>query len=130
MKKASQHFKFVSLLSFYDEKEMWISCWHLHAILDQNFHLKDSGNLPILIMEHLNREFCLSLYINGRLTALKPIVRIVLRGIYLAISVFGITYEIMTAEEVRWPLIGGYGLVIVITLYALLKGREQSDDVA
>ena len=67
-------------------------------------------------------------YINDHLTALKPIVRIVLRGIYLAISVFGITYEITTAEEVRWPLIGGYGVVIAITTYALLKGRHQGDE--
>lgn len=56
-------------------------------------------------------------------------------GLYVAVSLAGIGYEIFVRESVRWPLMAGYLLVIAMTVYALLhrhrltaSDKDQSTD--
>lgn len=53
------------------------------------------------------------------------------RWICLAVSLFGIGYELACREEWRWPLLAGYTFVIVVTIYLLqaekLEKKEESE---
>lgn len=45
------------------------------------------------------------------------------------ISLGGISYELLFAEEVRWPLLGGYGFIIIATTYAFyIQGSKQDEE--
>ncbi len=39
--------------------------------------------------------------------------------LYIGVSLFGIIYELLKSESVRWPLIAGYALIIGACIYAL-----------
>ena len=50
------------------------------------------------------------------------------RLIYIVVSVFGIGYEFLLNDGIRWPLVFGYSLIIALTLYVLLfHGDQQAD---
>jgi len=54
---------------------------------------------------------------------------IVRRGLYILISLGGIAYELLQAEEVRWPLLGGYGFIIIATTYSLfVQGSKHNEE--
>jgi hypothetical protein len=41
--------------------------------------------------------------------------------LYIVVSLFGSAYELFFRGEVRWPLIGGYLLLIAIIVYFLIR---------
>lgn len=47
--------------------------------------------------------------------------------IYIGIGLFGIAYELLKSDEVRWLLLAGYALVIGACLYVL---TTRSQDLA
>ncbi|MDZ7289453.1 MAG: hypothetical protein ONB44_21960 [candidate division KSB1 bacterium] len=47
--------------------------------------------------------------------------------IFITISLFGITYELVKSEVVRWPLIGGYAIVIGASIYGIRKRFHEQD---
>jgi len=51
------------------------------------------------------------------------------RSIYILISLVGIGYEFLQVEEVRWPLVFGYGFIIMITIYSFyVQGLKQDEE--
>lgn len=47
-------------------------------------------------------------------------------GLYVGVSLVGIAYELFYTESVRWPLIGGYLLVIAVIVYIWMQHSPQS----
>lgn len=46
------------------------------------------------------------------------------------ISFAGITYELLQTNEVRWFLLGGYGFIIVVTLYSFyVQGSKRNEEI-
>ncbi len=39
--------------------------------------------------------------------------------LYVGVGIFGIIYELLKSESVRWPLLAGYALVIGACIYVL-----------
>lgn len=86
-------------------------------------------------MEHFARRLCLfyDLMSGGILTAFTfQTIRWV---VYIGLSLFGMTYELLYSEAVRWPLLGGYALVIGLVVYSFarrahhpIEGEEQAAD--
>ncbi|MDZ7267118.1 MAG: hypothetical protein ONB48_07295 [candidate division KSB1 bacterium] len=52
--------------------------------------------------------------------------RTFLRLLYIAISLFGIGYELMKVEPVRWPLVAGYVGIIAVTALLLRQRRNEA----
>jgi hypothetical protein len=51
------------------------------------------------------------------------------RSLYILISLGGIAYELLQAEEVRWPLLAGYGFIIMATTYSLyVQGSKHNEE--
>lgn len=40
--------------------------------------------------------------------------------LYIGVGLFGIIYELLKSETVRWPLLAGYALVIGACVYVLI----------
>jgi len=57
---------------------------------------------------------------------MKNISKKIRRGLYIAISLFGIGYELLRTQELRWPLLTGYLVVIGLTIYSFQI--EKSDE--
>lgn len=51
--------------------------------------------------------------------------RAIRRGIYIVVSLSGIAYEFFYAESIRWPLIGGYLLVVAVAVYVSMQQSQQ-----
>lgn len=49
-----------------------------------------------------------------------------LRLLYIAISLFGIGYELIKVEPVRWPLIAGYAGIIMVTALLLRQRHHEA----
>ncbi|MDZ7353478.1 MAG: hypothetical protein ONB55_10105 [candidate division KSB1 bacterium] len=49
-----------------------------------------------------------------------------MRLLYIAISLFGIGYELMKVEPVRWPLVAGYVGIIAVTALLLRQRRNEA----
>lgn len=47
-------------------------------------------------------------------------------GLYIGVSLVGIAYEMLYRESVRWPLIGGYLLVIGVIVYVLIQRAQYT----
>jgi hypothetical protein len=47
--------------------------------------------------------------------------------LYMGVGLFGIAYELLKSDAVRWPLMAGYALVIGACLYIL---TTRSHDLA
>lgn len=47
--------------------------------------------------------------------------------LYMGVGLFGIIYELLNSESVRWPLLAGYALVVGACLYVLIT---RSHDLA
>jgi len=52
----------------------------------------------------------------------------ILRGVFVVVSLFGIVYEISSADSIRWPLILGYCLVIAISAYVTYHEMPEQRD--
>ena len=51
------------------------------------------------------------------------------RGFYLFVSLGGVAYELLQAEQVRWPLLAGYGFIIIVTTYSFyVQGSKPNED--
>jgi hypothetical protein len=50
--------------------------------------------------------------------------------LYIGVCLFGVIYELIQSETVRWPLIGGYLLVIAASLYRMRAQRSAEDENA
>jgi hypothetical protein len=46
--------------------------------------------------------------------------------LYIGISLFGLAYELLKSEFVRWPLIAGYALIIGACVYALMRHARET----
>ena len=46
--------------------------------------------------------------------------------LYIGVSVFGLAYELIKIDFVRWPLIAGYTLVIGVCVYALIRHAREA----
>ena len=55
--------------------------------------------------------------------------QIMRRSLYLLVSFGGIVYELLQAEQVRWPLLAGYGFIIIVTTYSFyVQGSKPNED--
>lgn len=53
------------------------------------------------------------------------------RSVYILISVAGIGYEFFRADHVRWPLIIGYGFIIIATLFSFhIQGLKHDEETS
>lgn len=50
--------------------------------------------------------------------------KILLRFLYIAVSLGGILYEFLKVQPVRWPLIAGYSFIIIAMIFAI---RQRHD---
>jgi hypothetical protein len=46
--------------------------------------------------------------------------------LYIGVGMFGIIYELLKSESVRWPLLAGYALVIGACIYVLTTRSHDS----
>ena len=46
--------------------------------------------------------------------------------LYIGVALFGIIYELLKSEFVRWPLLAGYALVIGACIYGLTARFHDS----
>lgn len=47
--------------------------------------------------------------------------------LFIGVGLFGVAYELMKSDAIRWPLIGGYLIVIAASVYGI-RLRSQSDN--
>lgn len=149
-RKNVTHFMIVSLSAIFVQKAMWITCvqnywWHLLLVpLMSNFYLEYFSIFYIFETEQLPVELCYSYYNplwtntapsatpSTNLAQLRTALNksdIFRRGIYLVISFAGIAYELLQNNEVRWFLLGGYGFIIIVTLYSFyVQGSKRNEE--
>lgn len=48
--------------------------------------------------------------------------------LYIGVGIFGIIYEMLKSESVRWPLLAGYALVIGACIYVLTTHSHDSPE--
>jgi hypothetical protein len=48
--------------------------------------------------------------------------------LYIGVGLFGIIYELLKSESVRWPLLAGYALVIGACIYVLTTCLHASPE--
>jgi hypothetical protein len=49
--------------------------------------------------------------------------------IFIGVGLFGLIHELVKSETVRWPLVGGYLFVIIVSAYGMrVRAREEADD--
>ncbi len=49
--------------------------------------------------------------------------------LYIGVGLFGIIYELLKSESVRWPLLAGYALVIGACIYVLVtRSRDFAEE--
>jgi hypothetical protein len=54
--------------------------------------------------------------------------------LFIGICLFAIVFELIKSETIRWPLIGGYLIVIAVSIYGIRvrsqrRGEEDGTDV-
>jgi len=52
--------------------------------------------------------------------------RAILYSLFIGVALFGIIYEMLKSEVVRWPLLLGYTLVIGACIYVLTTRSHDS----
>ncbi len=50
------------------------------------------------------------------------------RWLYIAISLFGIGFELTQREDIRWPLLAGYTFIILVTVYSLQAENDKNTE--
>jgi len=51
--------------------------------------------------------------------------------LFIGVGLFGIIYELAKSETIRWPLLGGYLVVIIVSAYGIrTRAPEEADDDA
>lgn len=53
--------------------------------------------------------------------------KILLRFLYIAISLGGIAYEFLKVQPVRWPLIAGYTFIIIAMIFAIRQNHDVQE---
>lgn len=149
-RKKITHFMIVSSSTILVQNAMWITCvqncrgcllqglawrtftWRTSAfsIYSQRNNCRLSFVIPTTIrFDDADPSVTPSTNLAQLRTALNKS-DIFRRGIYLVISFAGITYELLQTNEVRWFLLGGYGFIIVVTLYSFyVQGSKRNEEI-
>lgn len=45
---------------------------------------------------------------------------------FIGVGLFGMIYEVVNNETIRWPLLGGYLFVIGASVYSILRRRDSN----
>jgi hypothetical protein len=54
--------------------------------------------------------------------------RTVLYFLYMGVGLFGIIYELLKSDSVRWPLLAGYALIIGACIYVMTTRSHDSPE--
>ena len=49
--------------------------------------------------------------------------------IFIGVGLFGIIHELVKSETIRWPLVGGYLFVIIVSAFGMrMRARKEAKD--
>jgi hypothetical protein len=88
----------------------------------------DRGTFCVLALFHFYDYF--NGIILSDLLSVRELLRRTIRYIiFIGVGLFGIIHELAKSETIRWPLLGGYLFVIIVSAYGMrVRAREEADD--